>query len=119
VVAVVLLFYPTHPLLELQQAEQVALAIYLLAVQAVHQRLQTQAAQAVAVADISPLAVTHQATQVELAEMAGVAVAVPTTLEHQVLAVMAYFIYTTKEINNGNICNDEWQYSFKCNCRRR
>jgi hypothetical protein len=100
---VVLLFYLTQSHWELQQVVRVALAIYLQVEQAVHQRLQTQAAQAVAVAVTLPLAVTHQVMMVELAAMVAVAVAVPTTLEQAVQAVMAYFISTTKR-------GKQWQH---------
>jgi hypothetical protein len=102
-VAEVLLSYLTLPLLELQQVVQVVLAIYLLAVQVALQRLLTQAVLAVAVAVSLPLAVTHLVTQVELVEMAGVVAVALTTLAHQVLAVMAYFIFTTKR-------GKQWQH---------
>jgi hypothetical protein len=46
---------------------------------------------------IALLAVTHQVTLAVLAETVAVAVAVLTTQAHQVLAVTAYFIFTTKE----------------------
>jgi hypothetical protein len=50
VAAEVVLSYPMQSHWELQQAVQVALAIYLQVEQVVHQRLLTQAVQAVAVA---------------------------------------------------------------------
>jgi hypothetical protein len=54
--------------------------------------------------------------QVEMAEAAEAALVTQVRLA---LVVLVFFIYTTKEINNGNIRSNEWQYSFKCNCRRR
>jgi hypothetical protein len=87
---------------ELQLAVLVVLVIYLQAVLVQVQEL-TQAVQVVAVADTSPQAVTHQATQAVLVEMVAVAVAVPTTQEQAVLAVTAYFIFTTKR-------GKQWQH---------
>jgi len=103
VAAVALLSYRTQFHWELQQAVQVALAIYLQVEQAVHQRLLTQVAQAVAVVDTLPLAVTLQVTQAVLAEMVVVVVVALTTLEQAVRAVMAYFIFTTKR-------GKQWQH---------
>jgi hypothetical protein len=75
----------------------VELAIYLQAELALHQRLPTQAEQAVAVAVISLLAVTLQVTQAVLAEMVEVVAVALTTQAHLALAVTALFISTTKE----------------------
>jgi hypothetical protein len=55
----------------------------------------------------------------ELVEMVEAAEAALVTQVRLALVVLAFFIYTTKEINNGNIRSNERQYSFKCNCRRR
>jgi hypothetical protein len=103
VAVVVLLSYLTQFHWELQQAVMVALAIYLQGEQVAHQLLLTQAVRAVAVAVTLPSAVTHQVMMVELAEMAGVVAVALTTLAHQVLAVMAYFISTTKR-------GKQWQH---------
>jgi hypothetical protein len=52
-------------------------------------------------------------------EMVAVVVEPQTIQEQAALVALAFFIYITKEINNGNVRNDERQYSFKCNCGRR
>jgi hypothetical protein len=117
-VVVAVLFLVTLYQLELQLVVLVALAICSQAELVAHQLQPTQVEQVVAVVVLLPLAVTHQATQVELAEMAEAEAEPPTTQAHQVLVAMAYFIFTTKGKINGNIRNDEWQYSFKCNCGR-
>jgi ABC-type antimicrobial peptide transport system ATPase subunit len=103
VAVAVLLSYPTHLQLELQQAVLVALAIYSQVELVAHQLLPTQAEQVVAVQVLSLLVLTHQATQVELVEMAEAEAEALTTQAHQVLAATAYFIFITKEI--------KWQHT--------
>jgi hypothetical protein len=104
VAVVVLLSYPTHLLLELQQAVLVAQVTNLQVEQEAHQLLLTQAEQVVAVAVSLPLAATLQVTQVELAEMAGAGAGALTTLEHLVLVATAFFIFTTKR-------KKQWQHT--------
>jgi len=93
----VLLSYPTHLQLELQQAVLVVLAIYSQVELVVHQRLITQAEQVEAVVAISQQAVTHQVTLVALAVTVAVAVAVLTTQAHQVRVATVSSIFTIKE----------------------
>jgi hypothetical protein len=78
----------------------VVLAIYSQAVLELHQRLLTQAVLVAVAQAISVLAVTHQVTLAVLVVTVAAVVAVLTTQAHQVLAVTAYFIFTTK----GNKC---------------
>jgi hypothetical protein len=104
----VLLFYLTHLQLEPQLVVQVVTVINLMVAQA-QQVLVHLLVAGVAVVVSLLLAVTHQVTQAELAVTVGVVVAVLQIQQQAVRAVMVFFTYTTKEITNGNIRNDEWQ----------
>jgi hypothetical protein len=70
--------------------------IYLMAAQVQLERV-CFLEQAEAVEDISLLVLPHLETMVVLAEMAAVVVEPQTIQEQAALAVLAYFIYTTKK----------------------